>query len=143
MAKPDAVRALVAYLRGRPAVTGLVGQRVFAEDVPESENATMPRPLVVVATAGGGLLARSELYGDVRVDVRCYGVTLAAARGLHLEVRAALKALRRKEISDSATSAVLLHWARISADGSSRRDVLTGWPLCSSTWQILAADIAA
>lgn len=143
MARPDPIRALVLYLRGMLPITQLVGDRIYAEDVPQIENRTMPRPVVVVATAGGGLLGASALYGDVRVEVRCYAATLAAARGLHLEVRAALKTLQRVQVRDTATTAVLLHWARVSSDGSTRRDVLTSWPVCVSTWQVLAADVPA
>lgn len=143
MAQPDPVRALVAYLRAQPGIAGLAGSRVFTEELPQTENVRMPQAAVVVSPAGGGLIGNAQLYGDRRVAIVCYGTTTATARTLYNEVRAAMKNLRRELVSDTATTRVLLHWARISAEGSSGRDVATNWPVCTSSWQILAADVPA
>lgn len=141
--QPDVVRGTVAFLRAQPGVTAITGNRVFAEELPESEHHLMPRAAIVVSSAGGGLLGNSNRFGDRRVDVICYGASPMKARQLHNEIRAALKGLVRQVVTDSASTKVLLHWARISADGRVGRDPNTDWPVCGSSWQILAADIPA
>lgn len=143
MAQPSPVRAVVAYLRSVPAVSALAGTRVFAEQLPASESTAMPRAAVVVASAGGGLMGHAQLYGDRRLAILCYGSSPAKSRDLHEEVRAAMKDLLRRKVSDSNTSAVLLHWARISSDGTTGRESDTDWPVTGSSWQVLASDIPA
>lgn len=143
MADVDPINAVVAFLRAQPDVAALVGSRVEAEELPDEQSAHMPRAAIVVSLAGGGLLGRGyQEYGDVRVDIDCYGVTQRAARTLYLAVRPALKHLRREVVADSADTRVLLHWARLSAGGTTARDPRTDWPVCISSWQIFASEVA-
>lgn len=143
MSQPSPIRAVVAYLRTRPGVAALAGTRVFTEELPEDQNDLMPRQAVVVSSAGGGLMGHGQLYGDRRMDIVCYGPTRAKSRELYEEVRAAMKDLERQRVADSPSTFVLLHWARISADGNTARDVGTDWPVTGSSWQVLASDIPA
>lgn len=142
MTAVDPINAVVAFLRADSAVSARVGARVFSEELPESENESMPRQAVVVSSAGGGLMGKTNNFGDRRVDVACYGATLAQSRQLYnLAVRDALKnKLERKVIADSASTSVLIHWAKISADGVTAKDPGTGWPMTLSSWQVLAAE---
>lgn len=141
MAKPSPARALVAYLRGVPAIATIVDTRVFLEELPQAESKEMPRPAIVVASAGGGLMGHGQLYGDRRFDLLCYAESAARSRDLYEEVRAAMKALLRETVADTSTTAVLLHWARISTDGTTSRDPKTDWPVTGSSWQVLASDV--
>lgn len=141
MAPADPVRAMVAYLRSDSRVAALASSRVFADELPQAEGGVMPRSAIVVASAGGGFLGAGQNYGDRRLDFRVYGATLAKARELHNTVRLAMKNLEREQIADSPGSSVLIHWARLSADGTAGRDAGTDWPIYRSTWQILASDI--
>lgn len=132
--------ALVAYLRADADVAALVGVRVFGRELPRAETDAMPRQAVVLKRAGGGLLGRGyQEYGDIRVDVYCYGATGLEADELHDEVRAALKHRLRATVA----AGVLLHWARPSSDGSSGREPDTDWPLTVSSWQLLSSDVDA
>lgn len=143
MPQPSPIRAVAAYLRATAGVSALASTRVFIEELPQDENVQMPRAVVVISSAGGGLMGHAQKFGDRRIDVLCYGATPAKSRELHDEVRAALKLLLREKISDTNTTSVLLHWARISADGTTARDPDTDWPVTGSSWQVLASDIPA
>lgn len=132
----EPIAALVTFLKADRAVAARVGTRVFGGELPRSENESMPRQAVVISPAGGGALGGGyQAFGDRRVDIDCYGSTGRESWLLYLDVHAALKALRRE-----VHSRVLLHWARISADGSTGRDPDTDWPLTISSWQVLSSE---
>lgn len=135
---PDPVDAIVALLRADPALAGLIGGRVFNTELPESETGAMPRGAIVVAPSGGGLIGRAyQQYGDVRLDVRCYGETPKAARDVWRSVQPALKGLRRE-----VRLGCLMHWARQGGGPLSGRDPDTDWPSIWSSWQVLVAEVA-
>lgn len=139
MAAPDPIAALVAFLKADADVAALAGTRVFAGELPRTENTAMPRQAVVLGPAGGGALGGGyQRYGDGRVDAYCYGATPRESWVLYLAVHVALKQLRRE-----VHSGVLLHWARPSAGGATGRDPETDWPLTLSSWQVLASEVAA
>lgn len=127
---PDPVAAVVAYLKSATALT------VFGGELPARETHTMPRSVVVVSPAGGGLLGTgTAAYGDLRLDVDCYGQTPHDAWSTYLAVHAALKGLTRQTYAET-----LLHWARSSSRGTLARDPDTGWPIAVSSWQVLAGE---
>lgn len=134
---PDPIDALVAFLRADPDVSGLIAARVFNTEV---EAASMPRKCAVVGYSGGpGAIGRAyQRYGDVRIDVRCYGETPKAARDVWRRVQPALKDLRR-----AVHLQCLLHWARQGGGPTSLRDPDTDWPFVWSSWQVLVAEVAA
>ncbi|MEQ8834274.1 MAG: DUF3168 domain-containing protein [Miltoncostaeaceae bacterium] len=133
---PEPIAALVALLQTDPPTAALTSGRVYGGELPREEVPQMPRAAVVLRPAGGGLLGRAyQAWGDVRVDVDCFGATPKAAWDLHRAVRTAMKAMRR-EVHDGT----LIHWARLSADAVLARDPDTDWPTAPSSWQVLAAD---
>jgi hypothetical protein len=137
VAVPDVVAAVVAYLRADAAVLAIVGTRVFGEELPGSEAASMPRASVVVSATGGYGQTDAVPLMKPRVDVRCYGATRAAAMTLHLAVYVALRALSR---AVSATG--LLHGAIEEGGPQSLRDQDTDWPLVWSSWIVLVGEEA-
>ena len=134
---PDPIVALTSYLKLDQDVSDLAGDRVFGAELPDSENAHMPRKTVVVRRAGGGLLITGGYMrlGDLRVDVFCYGETPYLASQLGRAVQEALKQMRRNTQGDA-----LLHWAVMSGGPISLRDPDAEWPLDFSSWQVLASE---
>jgi hypothetical protein len=133
----DVIEAVVAYLKSDAGVAALVGTRVYGGELPRSQAATMPQGTVVVSPAGGGLLGLSgNDYGDSRVDIDCYSTTPHQAYKLNLAVYDAMKAIRRRK-----QGTALLHWSRPSSTGATGRD--TDWPITVSSYQVLAAEVAA
>lgn len=136
---PDPIEALRAFLRADAAIDGRVDGRVFAGELPRKETEQMPREAVVIRPGGGpdAIGGGYQSYGDLRLDVLCYGSTPHNAWLLHLDVHAALKDLKRKVFAET-----LLHWARPSVKGQTGRDPEKDWPLTLSSWQVLASEIA-
>ena len=135
----DPIPAVIALLKADGAVAAATGGRVFGAELPRGEVTSMPRAAVVVNAAGGGLLGGGyQEYGDIRVDVDCYGTTRATSADVYGAVYDALKHLRRE-----VHATVLLHWARPSAKAVSAVDPDTGWPVTTSSWQLLASEVAA
>ena len=97
----------------------------------------MPRAAVVVNPSGGGFLSHGD-YGDIRIDLACYGATRLESWQVYRACRFALKALRRELLGET-----LLHWARVFSEGSSGLDPDTDWPVTLASWQVFSADIAA
>jgi len=127
---PDPVAAVAAYLQDVAALT------VFGGELPAREADAMPRRVVVVKPAGGGLLGGGTLAaGDTRLDVDCYGETALDSWLVYQAVYAALKGLTRQTRAET-----LLHWARPSTRGTLARDPDTDWPVTISSWQVFAGE---
>ncbi len=139
--QPDAVAALVAYLRADAEVAGLVMGRVCGAELPPQEAAQMPRKAVVVAASGGSSIgpgARSYLpVGLMQVDVRCYGETQYEAMRVFRAVHGALKRLGRRPQGEA-----LLHAAYEGAGPLQTREPDVGWPMVLAVWQLLVAEMA-
>jgi hypothetical protein len=130
----NAIEAVRLYLAAAPAVAALIEGRAWGGEVPRSENASMPRAALVVSRAGGGTIgATTTAYGDVRVDVDCYGASPYEADQLYVAVERALKSL-----AGAVHDEVRLSWAKPSAAGVHGRDPDAGWPMVVSSWQVLA-----
>jgi hypothetical protein len=130
--------ALRTFLKADSAVATASSGRVYGQELPRTENPSMPRAAVVLKAAGGmGGLAYLRLRNR-RVDVDCYGATMREAEQLYVVVSDCLKQMRR-----NVTSSVLIHSADISSDGVSARDPETDWPMCVGSFQVLAAETAA
>ena len=139
MSQPDPLNAVYKMLRADTALTARVATRVFNKELPASEGTSMPRACVVISPSGGGALGRAyQQFGDVRVDVFCYGATLNEAWLVYLDVKAVMKNVRA-----DVWATVLIHWARESSGGALARDPSTQWPVCLSSYQVLVAEIAA
>lgn len=142
---PSIARGLSKYLRLDSELNTAVGGRIYPEELPRTENKQMPRPAIVLGMApGGGAFGKVNNFGDRMVDVMVYGQSLAEARNIYDDlVRPRLKNLQRVVVADSDDTAILIHWAHIASDGSTGRDPSTDWPVCGSTWQVLAAEVPA
>ena len=135
----DPIGALVAWLRAAVPLGELVEGRVYGGELPREQVGAMPRPAVVLRPAGGGLFGRAyQEVGDVRVDVDCYGSVPLEAWQVYLAAYEALKHLRREVVVG-----VLLHCATPSSKGVLARDPDTNWPVCLSSYQLLAAEVPA
>lgn len=137
---PDAVAALVAFLKQDVELQGLLGTRVYGGELPASVTGSMPTEAVVVSPAGGlGVIGSAyQEYGDVRLDVNCYGSTPNKAHEIWRCVHPLLKQMQRTSVSGT-----LLHWAKPAGGPLSLRDPDTDWPYNFSSWQVLAAEAAA
>lgn len=142
---PSISRGLSKYLSLDTDLSDAVSGRIFLEELPRDQNKRMPRPAIVLGMApGGGAFGKVNSFGDRMVDVMVYGESLAQARNLYDDhVRPRLKDLQRVVVADSDDTAILIHWAHIASDGSTGRDPQTDWPVCGSTWQVLAAEVPA
>lgn len=135
----DPIAGIRAFLLADTSVDTITAGRVFGGELPRTENVDMPRTCIVLAPAGGGAFGRAfESYGDVRVDVICYGATKQEAWSVLIAARWAFKQMRR-----SVQNTVLLHWARESAGGTLGEDPETQWPTAVCSFQVLAAETAA
>jgi len=132
----DVVGALAEILK---ADTSVVCDAVFAGSIPREFEPTMSRKIVVLRRAGGGLLGRGfQQFGDVRVDVDCFGTNDKEASDLWDAVHATLKQLRR-----TVQDGVLIHWCECSANAVGTVDPTTTWPICLGSFQVLAAEVSA
>lgn len=138
-AVPDPLTGLIEFLKADTDLAALVSTRVFGAELPRNQVASMPRAAVVVQPAGGGLMGLEfQSWGDIRVDVDCYGSTAFASWQVYLAAYRALKMMQREVVAG-----VLLHWAKPSARGNTARDPDTDWPITLSSWQVLVSEIAA
>ena len=131
----DMLLAAIELLKRDADVAALADTRVYGEEVPESEAAAMPRPLVVLSSVpiGGDAGGYIELE-ELAFDALCYGETPAKAAELRRAVYAALKHARRQVVDET-----LLHWFKpLSGPRPSRVD--TQWPYCAQTWQALVSE---
>lgn len=132
----DHMIAIRDFLKSDAGVAAIVSARVYAGELPRSEVQSMPKGVVVVNPAGGGLLGREyQVYADQRVDIDCYGATPYESWKLYRAVRKALKNMQQH-----VRSQTLLFWAKSSSEGTSTRDPITDWPITISSWQILFSE---
>ena len=138
-AVPDPLTGLIEFLKADTDLAALVSTRVFGGELPQNQIAAMPRSAVVVSPAGGGLMGLEyQSWGDVRVDVDCYGATPFASWTTYLAAYRALKMMQAQVFSGCQ-----LKWAKPSARGNLARDPDTDWPITLSSWQVLVAEVAA
>lgn len=139
-AAPSPISALVAYLKSDLTITEEVGDRVFGGEIPEDMVSDMPEATIVVKRAGGlDVIGNGwQEYGDIRVDVLCYGVDPFLAEAVNLAVQPVMKQMRRTVEGDC-----VLHWARRSGGAIPLRDPKTDWPIVVSSWQVLVGELAA
>lgn len=137
---PDAIAGLRAFLLADPDVAALVSGRVFGGELAGAEAASMPRKAIVVARAGGpGAIGKGyQRYGDIGVELRCYGETPHSADQLWRRAYPALKQLARV-IEDGC----LIHWAKLGGGPMALRDPDTDWPFTLASFQVLVAEVAA
>ena len=134
----DARQAIITILKADAGVLALVGTRVFGDELPRSETASMPRKAVVVSAAGGtppSYATATMPLESQRLDVFCYGETLYEAEQVRQAVYGSLRAVER-----TVAANVLVHWARPAGGAMAGRDPGTEWPLKWNSWQILTDE---
>lgn len=130
----DLEGALVAYLKTSTVLTGLLGTRVFAGELPASETEPMPRKAIVLRGSGGiSLTGGSYLAHDAqRIDVFAFGETPFEAGRVMRAASLFLRSLRR-----SVHAGVLLHWANPASGASPDREPGTEWPRQFQSFQVM------
>jgi hypothetical protein len=130
----DPTLAIAAYLKAQTVIAEATEGRIFRPDLPEGEDAFMPRGCVLVRPAGGGQLFGRDYLPviDSRLDIVCYGSTRLEAENISREVALALKQLK-----NSTWEKVAVRWARISGGPMSAIDPTTNWALSYVGTQVM------
>jgi hypothetical protein len=136
---PDALEALIVYLKADADVAAQVSARVFGSELPRDEVSSMPRKAVVVRRSGGGGFGDASYLavGNPRFDVFNYGATPAEANEVQRATYAAMKSLAR-----SVSNSTLLHDATLAGGAADLRLSTTDWPVSVEAWRILVSEIA-
>ena len=136
--------ALLSYFETWP---GLVGVNVYVSELPKNQadalstavhNGTAYSAVVIQSTGVGGIGdASNHQFSTSTKQVKCYAQTPARARAIWNECRAALKALHRNQ----KYAGVWLWSAIIGAPMELREDAPLNWPLCTSTFDLMASEV--
>lgn len=134
----DPIAALRGFYLAQSDVAALVGTRVFGGEIPPSETRNMPRQCLLIQDAGSlGTFGEANRFGDVRIDLACYGATAYEAWQLRQTVKLATKERLRRVVHEG----VLLHWMVQAGGVGHLVDPQTGWPYHLTSWQLLAAEV--
>lgn len=135
----DVIRPLRSLLLADDAVAAIATTAVFGGELPAAFS-PLDAPAVVLKPAGGPGSPGGgyQQYGKTRVDVITFGPTLDDSWLLYLAAYDVLKAIERDVVGG-----VLLHSAQVSSKGSTARDPVKQWPVTYSSWQVMAAEVAA
>lgn len=120
----DVPVALRLHFLADPAIAALCSTRVYAYELPPAEDKEMPRPVVVIVTAGGIERAATDPIVRPRLDIYSYGETMKRAADVDRAVYDALKALVRTRVDE-----VLLHSVALSGGPYPLRDGDGRWPV--------------
>ncbi len=135
------VIALRLFLLADTAINTMLGDRVFAIDLPKSEAAFMPRQCVVIKPSGGASFQPGS-YIDHEfqtVDVFSYGETPFEAEAVRNAVNDAFRLMRR-----NTTEQTLIHWVQPAGGWASNRDSDADWAYGFQSFQAFyALDAAA
>jgi len=132
----DLEAGVVAFLKSRATLVPLVGERVFAGELPENQAAAMPRKAIVLKSSGGvSITGNSFVLQDAqRIDVFAFGETPHEAAKLMRVIALELKLLRR-----SVHAGVLLQSANTASGASGDREPQVEWPRMFQSFQIFHA----
>jgi hypothetical protein len=130
--------ALIEFLKADSAVNTLTAGRIFGDELPANQIASMPRKCIVIEASGGAQSFGNayQEYGDGRYDVRSYGETPYEAALVQRAIYRALKHLDR-----GVHAGLLLHWAKRSGGPLSLRDPDTSWPYRFESYQVLVGEV--
>lgn len=101
----------------------------FTPELPDDQDAFMPRACFVVTGAGGPGAGGRLPIGKQRVDVRYYGKTHAEAMDLAIAGHLVLKNLRRTVVGNA-----LVHGFEVSSGYTVLREPDTRWPFVLRTY---------
>jgi hypothetical protein len=109
---------------------------IYGGELPQEENATMPKKAVVLHASGG---YENNDYIEIvkpRLDVYCYGETYYEAGTVDRAVYDVMKHVMRKRIAG-----VLLHGVACGGGPIQVKHAETGWPIVWRSYQVTASDI--
>lgn len=139
----DVIGAAVTLLKAQSAIFDLVGTRVFGNELPDEEAASMPRKAIVVRSAGGvSPVGGYAKHTAGRFDFICWGETPFEADKLSRTVFSVLKSARRQTVTADDHD-VLIHWIEDAGGRLAVRDGDTNWPASTQPFQIFHAIEAA
>lgn len=146
------VSPVVAFLKSQASVTAIVDARnIYDEEFPDSLISKMPKPAILVQSAGGSRSIGTSWndHGDGRVDVKCYAFkTKSSAIEIETVVFDALRNALRK-----SAGGYLLHSCREAGGLISGYEpvhpVVPGkpvdpsksWPFAMRAWQVHSSDV--
>lgn len=140
---PDVPALVVAYLKTGSIVTSLVGQRIYAEEIPRAElDAWRPneaRACIVVQSSAGGFQTFGRTFiraGNSRIDLRCYGPDARTAGQIWNAAYPWLKHAKR-----SVVGSRLLYAAMPLIERTMLREPDTGFWFAWGAFDIIAAEI--
>lgn len=137
MSEPaDLEAGLVAYLAAQATLAALVDGRIYGEQLPPDQTASMPRPAIVIKASGGvSTTGASKLEHDTqRVDVFAFGRTPHEASGVLRQAAHELRHLER-----GVYGGVGIYWVNRAGGLLSTREPGTEWPRASQAFQALYA----
>ena len=136
----DMLTAVVDILKADAGVIAQVSGRVFGDELPQSETASMPRKCIVIKPSGGVVppFAAATVPLEVqRLDIWCYGETMIKADQVRRAVFGAMRAISR-----TIQGGVLVHWARPAGGSAAGRDDAGEWPYRWNSWQVMSDERA-
>lgn len=135
------VGAIRQFLLNDPDVAAIAGTKVFGNEVPESENATMPKAVVLINSAGHGRVNANYIpVNNTIKDIRCYGKTPYESNMLFMVVAHALKQLRRTVVTQNGLPDTILYSAMLVSGQFSAREPDTEWPVSWGSFEILVSE---
>jgi hypothetical protein len=143
----DVLQATIDLLKADAGVQALVTNgepagatyRVYGQELPQDQVASMPRHAVVLRRVPGIGGAK----GTVRLEegvlaAACYGETFADAEELRGAVRDCLRNMTRRIVSET-----LLHSFEPATAPTPQREPDTKWPVIVEDWTFLASEVQA
>ncbi len=135
---PDDIAAMRSLLMLDSDLTALVGERVYAYELPTkmqmaealSQNAVLVQDTTGAPGIQGFVRLREPYY-----NVFCLGETPELAKHIYLRVHQVLKQARRQVIDEC-----LIHSYDEVNPPRSQRDPATKWPYILSVWKSLSSD---
>ncbi len=142
MAMPDAIKALIDYLKNDSDTAALVGTRVFSPQMPGKEAEKQARKSVVIGISGGASQSRTGSADNVpqrtlRHDLFCYGNNPEEADEVYRAVHSAMKKMTDTNPTPAPfRNAVLESGPRFLVDAD------FGWPMMVETWLVTSSELA-
>ena len=114
----------------------MVGDRVFGDELPPAEAASMPRQCVVLKPSGGPAFQPGSYirHAFQRIDALSYGETPFEANAVRDAVQDVLLQLRRGK-----TGGTLIHWVQSAGGWTSQRDADADRPVSFGSYQAFFA----
>jgi len=128
----DPLSAVITYLKTVTAVTNKTSTRIFGQELPGSQVASMPQQAAVLATTGGLGTVGFTNYRGVRLDVRAYGETPKQAMDVHIVLDDALTgSMVNKDANDTR-----LYNAELEGGPLGLREPDTNFPFVQASYVI-------